>query len=380
MKLKPLIIAYARDLKLLIIDDVKSNLEFYKVAFGKYFSVCDEANDGQEALDMYNKNPDYYDLIVTDVEMPRMSGLELVEEIRKKNMNQSIIVITAVTDLGINQNLAFHFIDGLLTKPVNNTKLYTLLYRILKNITEKIELKHYVSDLEDESNQALEYMHHFELIIKKLNPLINHKEVAEVTSIIKVLIGKSETIQEEVETQIQKIKISDDVKKNIRYTHDTVVSAQELCEDLDDSIFDKIDEFNAIIEDWIILVDKFSLTKDESSMNYLNDLIEKISLLSEIVLNIGLFPIISNSLINLINFLREITYDDIFTHERDKFLVEMFLGLEDDLGKWVTLVFIERNAPNVHYLDASIANNVLEIEAIFKNQTLENDEDDLEFF
>lgn len=379
MKLKPLIIAYARDLKVLIVDDVKSNLEFYKVAFGKYFSVCDEANDGQEALEMYNQNPDYYDLIVTDVEMPRMSGLELVEEIRKSNMNQSIIVITAVTDLGINQNLAFHYIDGLLTKPVDNTKLYTLLYRILKTITEKIELKHYVSDLEDESSQALEYMHHFELIIKKLNPLINHKEVAEVTSIIKVLIGKSETIQEEAETQIQKIKISDDVKKNIRYTHDTIVSAQELCEDLDDSIFDKIDEFNEIIEDWIILIDKLSLTKDKSCMNYLNEIIDKIDTLSEIIHNIGLFPIISNSLTNLINFLREITYDDIFTQARDKFLVEMLLGLEDDLGKWVTLIFIERKAPNVHYLDASIANNVLEIEAIFRNQTLD-DEDDLEFF
>lgn len=380
MKLKPLIIAYARDLKVLIVDDVKSNLEFYKVAFGKYFSVCDEANDGQEALEMYNQNPDYYDLIVTDVEMPRMSGLELVEEIRKSNMNQSIIVITAVTDLGINQNLAFHYIDGLLTKPVDNTKLYTLLYRILKTITEKIELKHYVSDLEDESSQALEYMHHFELIIKKLNPLINHKEVAEVTSIIKVLIGKSETIQEEAETQIQKIKISDDVKKNIRYTHDTIVSAQELCEDLDDSIFDKIDEFNEIIEDWIILIDKLSLTKDKSCMNYLNEIIDKIDTLSEIIHNIGLFPIISNSLTNLINFLREITYDDIFTQARDKFLVEMLLGLEDDLGKWVTLIFIERKAPNVHYLDASIANNVLEIEAIFRNQTLDDDEDDLEFF
>jgi len=380
MKLKPLIIAYARDLKVLIVDDVKSNLEFYKVAFGKYFSVCDEANDGQEALDMYNKNPNYYDLIVTDVEMPRMSGLELVEEIRKKNMNQSIIVITAVTDLGINQNLAFHFIDGLLTKPVNNTKLYTLLYRILKTITEKIELKHYVSDLENESNQALEYMHHFELIIKKLNPLINYKEVAEVTSIIKVLIGKSETIQEEVETQIQKIKISDDVKKNIRYTHDTIVSAQELCEDLDDSIFDKIDEFNEIIEDWIMLIDKFSLSKDKSSMNYLKEIIDKITSLSEIIYSIGLFPIIANTLTNLINFLRDITYDDIFTHERDKFLVEMLLGLEDDLGKWVTLIFIERDAPNVHYLDASIANNVLEIEAIFRDQTLDDDEDDLEFF
>ena len=39
------------------------------------------AYDGEEALTLWNKNKDYYDLIVTDMEMPNMNGLEFVEKI-----------------------------------------------------------------------------------------------------------------------------------------------------------------------------------------------------------------------------------------------------------------------------------------------------------
>jgi len=379
-KLKPLVVAYARDLKVLLVDDVKSNLEFYKLAFGKYFAICNTAFNGQEALDMYNKDTNYYDLIVTDVEMPKLNGLELVEKIRENNIDQHIIVITAVTDLGINQNLAFHHIDGLLTKPVDNKKLFTLLYRILKNITEKKELLQYIVDLENESNHALESKHHFELIIQKLQPLINHKEVQEVTSIMKVLIDKSEVTHEQTNAQIEKIQISTTVKKNIRYTSDIVVSAQELLEDLDDSIIDKMEEFDDILENLVISIDKFSETKNLSTMTYLHNTISNIHLLSELIIDIGLFPIISNSLDNLINFLTNVSYDEIFSDNKNKLLTQMILGLEDDLSKWSQKIFTERDAPNVHYLDASIANNVLEIESIFKNNDLESDEDDLEFF
>ena len=379
-RLKPLVVSYARDLKVLLVDDFKSNLEFYKVAFGKYFAVCDTASNGQEALDMYNKDTNYYDLIVTDIEMPKLNGLELVEEIRKNNINQHIIVITAVTDLGINQDLAFHHIDGLLTKPVDNKKLFTLLYRILKNITENKELHHYITDLENESNHALEFKHHFELIIQKLQPLINHKEVQEVTSIIKVLIDKSEITHQQTNAHIEKIQISSSVKKNIRYTSDAIISAAELLQDLDDSIIDKMEEFDEILEELVSSLDKFNETKDISTMSYFQDSISHIHILSDLIHTIGLFPIISNSLDNLINFLSNITYDNIFNDNKDRVLFQMILGLEDDLSKWSKMIFIQRDAPNVHYLDASIANNVLEIEAIFKNNDLESDEDDLEFF
>ncbi len=382
IKLTPLVKSYARDMNVLIVDDEKANVEFYKIAFGKFFGICDVAHNGQEALEKYQKNTNYYDLIVTDVEMPILNGLELVETIRETNMEQSIIVITAITDISINQNLAFYYIDGLLPKPVDTKKLFVILYRVLKKIAERKELSEYVKNLEDEANQALEYQSYFELLIKKLKPLQENEEVQEAISIMKTLIGKNEVIREESVHAIEKMSISSETKKDIRFTStEKLVSASELAKDLDDSIFDKIEDFEEILENLVLTIDNFGDAKDESSINYLKEIIKKLSLFVEIVDTIGFFPIISRSIANLITFLNSLTYDDISTHDRGKLLAQMLLGLEDDLKKWIESIFLEQNADNVHYLDASFSNNVLEIESIFNDMELDDeDEDDLEFF
>jgi len=382
IKLTPLVKAYARDMKVLIVDDEKTNIEFYKIAFGKFFDICDVAYNGQEALEMYQKDKNYYDLIVTDVNMPILNGLELVETIRETDIEQSIIVITAVTDLSINQTLAFYYIDGLLPKPIDTKKLFIMLYRVLKKIAERKELREYLKNLEDEADQALEYQSYFELLIKKLKPLQENKEVQEAISIMKTLIGKNEVIHEESIHAIEKMSISSEIKKDIRFTStDKLVSASELAEDLDDTIFDKIEDFEEILENLVLTIDNFRDTKDESRINYLKEVIEKLLLFVEIVDTIGFFPIISRSIANLITFLNSLTYDDISTHDRGELLAQILLGLEDDLEKWIKSIFLEKSADNVHYLDASFSNNVLEIESIFNDMELDDeDEDDLEFF
>lgn len=215
IKLTPLVKSYARDLKILIVDDEKTNIEFYKIAFGKFFNICDVAYNGQEALDMYQKDTNYYDLIVTDIDMPILNGLELVEIIREVNMEQSIVVITAITDITINQSLAFYYIDGLLPKPLDTKKLFIMLYRVLKKISEKKELYAYIQNLEDEANQALEYQSYFELLINKLKPLNDKKEVQESIALMKTLIGKNEVVHQENIKTINKMNISLDVKKDI---------------------------------------------------------------------------------------------------------------------------------------------------------------------
>ena len=191
-KLSPLVKSYARDMKLLIVDDVEANALFYEKSFGKYFSVCDIAKDGLEALDMWNKDRDFYDLIVTDVDMPRVDGLELVKHIREYSMDQSIIVITAVTDIEANQDLAYYYIDGLLPKPINNKKLFVLLYRVLKKIDDKREFDFYIKNLEDQVVNSIEAKNHFEYIIKKLQPLCEHQEAQDVVSMLKTLVHKKD--------------------------------------------------------------------------------------------------------------------------------------------------------------------------------------------
>ena len=54
-----------------------------------------EAEDGQFAWDLWNNN--HCDLLVTDINMPRMNGIELLQMIKAKNKDFPVIVITGVS-------------------------------------------------------------------------------------------------------------------------------------------------------------------------------------------------------------------------------------------------------------------------------------------
>lgn len=66
--------------KTLIIEDDGLNTKLLKIIFKKVSRV-ETASDGREGLDKLRK--EYFDLIISDVEMPYMTGIELLKEVRK---------------------------------------------------------------------------------------------------------------------------------------------------------------------------------------------------------------------------------------------------------------------------------------------------------
>ncbi|MBU6338371.1 MAG: response regulator [Rickettsiales bacterium] len=88
---------YLRKKRVLIADDEESNLIITAKYLSKYQVEIDKARDGSEAIGLIKKNN--YDLILMDIEMPKMDGIEAVEEIRKfqKNNNSSRTPVIAIT-------------------------------------------------------------------------------------------------------------------------------------------------------------------------------------------------------------------------------------------------------------------------------------------
>jgi DNA-binding response OmpR family regulator len=105
-------------MKLLIIEDEPSILKALKKGFTKLGYAADAAENGEEALEMYYNS--IYDLIILDLNLPVLDGIEVLKEIRKENKEVNVIILSARSevedkiiglDYGANDYLAkpFHF-------------------------------------------------------------------------------------------------------------------------------------------------------------------------------------------------------------------------------------------------------------------------------
>ena len=85
-----------KDRKVLIVDDSKLMRLLLKNIVGgmKFFSKIYEAENGREALDLLELNK--VDLILLDIEMPVMDGVEALKEIRLKHDVKVIIVLSLI--------------------------------------------------------------------------------------------------------------------------------------------------------------------------------------------------------------------------------------------------------------------------------------------
>ncbi len=78
---------------ILIVDDEENIRHMLSVVLAKEGYACDMAANGREALDIMEKRA--YDIVLCDVNMPKMNGLELLRNIRERRIETTFIVITA---------------------------------------------------------------------------------------------------------------------------------------------------------------------------------------------------------------------------------------------------------------------------------------------
>lgn len=114
--------------KILVVDDKDSNratLKYFLGGMHNYEII--EAKDGFEAFNAYRNSP--ADLIITDMQMPGMSGLQLINKIREINKNQHVLLMSG--------NKVPKGWDGpFIEKPFALTKLLLIVDNVLSSRPE----------------------------------------------------------------------------------------------------------------------------------------------------------------------------------------------------------------------------------------------------
>jgi putative two-component system response regulator len=127
--------------KILVVDDEKMVVDLHKKMLEKCGYEVITAHNGEGALDLVAS--DHPDLILTDVFMPGMDGLQLCEELKKNEFTNLIpvIMLTAVDDYDNKIRGIETGADDYLSKPVRSRELYARVKSLLriKTLTDNLE-------------------------------------------------------------------------------------------------------------------------------------------------------------------------------------------------------------------------------------------------
>jgi len=115
----------------LLIDDEKALLEMGQQVLERLGYKVEVSNNPVKALEQYRSNPNHFDLIITDMTMPQMTGKELIQEILKIQPDMPIILCTGFSEK-INRESAGEIgIGKYIEKPLNKRELSIAVREVL---------------------------------------------------------------------------------------------------------------------------------------------------------------------------------------------------------------------------------------------------------
>lgn len=158
------LIEFTKKLKLLYVEDNEDSRESTCAVLEEFFEHITIATNGQEGLEHFNKTN--FDLIITDINMPVLNGLDMIKEIKQINQSIPIMVISAHNESKYFLDSIKLGVDGYLIKPLDIEHFVTSL----EKITQKLKVE---EQLENQRILSQQYQDAIDstTIVSKTNPL-----------------------------------------------------------------------------------------------------------------------------------------------------------------------------------------------------------------
>ena len=144
----------------LILQGLENIIEWEELGL----EIVNKASNGQEAIDKFKENP--VDIVVTDINMPQVTGLELLKELKKINSDVKFIILSGYDDFSYAKKAIELGVENYMLKPIDEEELE----KTLKNTINKIKQ-------EKEENKSSLGKHN--ILIKLIKGKLDQGEIEE---------------------------------------------------------------------------------------------------------------------------------------------------------------------------------------------------------
>jgi response regulator RpfG family c-di-GMP phosphodiesterase len=133
--------------RVLAVDDEPAAAKLLAVILAPPAFRCTTANTAEEALVALQREP--FDAVISDLQMPGLSGIELLTEVRRNHPHVAFLVTTVVDDVDVGVKAMRSGADDYLVKPLRETAVIASLENALHKRRLQQEVEHYQQHLEE---------------------------------------------------------------------------------------------------------------------------------------------------------------------------------------------------------------------------------------
>jgi len=128
---------FSKNLTVLFVEDDTAARTSIKMLLDLFFDRVFLAENGKEGLKLFEQNKP--DIVITDITMPIMGGIEMSKKIRLRQPSQKIIISSAHQDIEFLLGSLEIGVDGYLIKPIQKKQFIATIKRVLERISLEIE-------------------------------------------------------------------------------------------------------------------------------------------------------------------------------------------------------------------------------------------------
>jgi two-component system cell cycle sensor histidine kinase/response regulator CckA len=119
------------DGRVLLVDDEPAVSEFMQDLLQDWGMVVEVQNSSVDACTSFSEDPDHYDLVILDQTMPRMTGMEVAEQLLKLRPDLPVLLYTGYSNEVNAEQVSQAGIRALINKPVDTARLHELIRQVL---------------------------------------------------------------------------------------------------------------------------------------------------------------------------------------------------------------------------------------------------------